>query len=162
MASAIEVANLLRLLAGAEAEPEPMTHLRLQKLLYYVQGWSLANRNKPMFPDSIEAWAHGPVVKSVWNEFKRFGSDVIPVGTTSGVVGLSKDEMEFISSVWAAYRGYSAISLREMTHAERPWIEARKGVSETARSSRLISRETMKTYFRSLRSSRNVKSSGRD
>src|SRR5688572_9971276 len=59
-ASALDVARYLIQLAAAEDEPEELSHLRLQKLLYYVQGWSLAQRGEAMFPDRIEAWAHGP------------------------------------------------------------------------------------------------------
>src|SRR5689334_12279943 len=65
-ASAMDVAKFLIYLSACEDEPDYVSHLRLQKLLYYVQGWSLALRGKPMFVERIEAWAHGPVVKNVY------------------------------------------------------------------------------------------------
>lgn len=65
MASAYEVAQHLIRLAEFEEEPDYLTHLRLQKLLYYVQAWSMAMRSRPMFPERIEAWGHGPVVPNL-------------------------------------------------------------------------------------------------
>lgn len=50
---------------------EPLTNLKLQKLLYYAKGWYLALYDKPLFNDKIEAWVHGPVVPSIYHAFKQ-------------------------------------------------------------------------------------------
>ena len=65
--SAVDVARYLVLLASTESdgpaqEADCLTNLRLQKLLYYVQGWSLGERGRPMFREEIQAWRYGPVV----------------------------------------------------------------------------------------------------
>ena len=125
MAKAIEVARYLVHRAAAEEEPEFLTHLRIQKLLYYVQGWSLANRKQPMFSERIEAWTNGPVVRDVYPYFARHGSLPIPPSEVPEPTGLTDPEAEFIESVWNAYKKFSAWSLREMTHAEKPWVDAR-------------------------------------
>src|ERR1044071_4359251 len=51
---------------------EPISNLKLQKLLYYAQGWHLALRNEPLFHERIEAWVHGPAVPPVYGHFKKW------------------------------------------------------------------------------------------
>src|SRR5882762_6202388 len=76
-ASALDVAKYLILLARSEEEPEFLSPMQLQKLLYYTQGWSLALLKEPMFDERIEAWAYGPVVKEVFQAFRNFGDGPI-------------------------------------------------------------------------------------
>jgi uncharacterized phage-associated protein len=146
MAKAIDIARYLILLAGAEDEPQRLTHLQLQKLLYYVQGWSLALRDRAAFQERIEAWAHGPVVVALWPQFTSYGRQPIPPSQGANK-GLAKDTRELVSAVWGSYKGHSAIGLREMTHKEQPWIKARKGLSEAQRGTEEITRESMKAFF---------------
>lgn len=100
-----------------------MTHLRLQKLLYYVQGWALAIRGEPAFGDRIEAWEHGPVVPSVYQRLKDLGKAAIPASRLSAPP-LDPELHSFVASVWEDLRALSAIELRERTHQEAPWQEA--------------------------------------
>jgi len=147
MATALDVARHLIKLAAAEEEPEFLSHLKLQKLLYYVQGWSLALRNKPMFDARIEAWSSGPVVRSLYAHFADYGYRPIPPDDVGEAVGLSGPEKFFIGSVWEALKGYSASSLRAMTHKEAPWLDARKGLAPAERSNREITRSALKRFF---------------
>jgi uncharacterized phage-associated protein len=146
-AKAMDVARYLIALAGAEEEPELLTPMRLQKLLYYTQGWSLALRDCPIFPDRIEAWAHGPVVEGVYHEFKALKGGTIPLDQGS-VSGLSEEEQQHVQSVWRTYRTYSAIALSDMTHEESPWKDARSGLSREAKSNREITTSAMAEYFK--------------
>lgn len=150
MAKAIDVAKYLVKLAESGDEPDPLTHLRLQKLLYYVQGWSLALRNKPIFDERIEAWAHGPVVRSLYPRLRKFGYGAISSADFGGRLTLSEEEQDHIVAVWNAYRGFSATSLREMTHKEAPWKDARRGVAPGDRCENEISLQTMKRFFKKL------------
>jgi uncharacterized phage-associated protein len=149
MADAINVALFFLQLADAEDEPEKLSHLRLQKLLYYAQGWSLALRDTVLFSDRIEAWAHGPVVPSVYPSFASYGNGVIPVEVFpfDSEEELEKDDRELIEAVWNAYKPYSALSLREMTHKEPPWRDARGDSPPGERCKTEISVEAMKKYF---------------
>jgi len=153
MAKAEAVAAYLVYLAqvGEEGEPDPLTHLRLQKLLYYVQGWSVALRGQPMFADAIEAWVYGPVVVPVYHQMKKFGARafVIPDETNPPDFDatLTAADQEFIRGVWDEYKVYSALKLRDMTHHEEPWQNARKGYGPTERSSAPITPDAMKAYF---------------
>jgi uncharacterized phage-associated protein len=147
MAKAIEVAKYLVYLAASEEEPDYLSHLRLQKLLYYVQGWSLALRKKPMFKERIEAWAHGPVVRDVYSALSEFGDKPILLNAIGMPQNLTEEELAFIQSVWESYKQFSASSLRGMTHRESPWLDARKGLSPEERSENEITREVMKEFF---------------
>lgn len=146
MARAIDIARYLLRLANDELEPELMTHMRLQKLLYYAQGLALAYRKERLFLDRIEAWEHGPVVASVYPRFADYkGEPIAPHEATP--VELSSDDAEFVASVWMGFRQHSAIALRNMTHSEPPWLKARQGVAPGAKSSNEITAELLSSYF---------------
>jgi uncharacterized phage-associated protein len=147
MARAFDVAKCLIHLAATEDEPDFLTHLRLQKLLYYVQGWSLTLRKKAMFPEEIQAWAHGPVVVSVYPKFADFGNGPIDPTKVGRHENVTKTEAEFIAQVWDAYKGYSASSLREMTHREAPWRDARAGYRPADACKEVISHSAMRRFF---------------
>lgn len=154
MAKALDVATLLTFLAQSGDEPDPLTHLRLQKLLYYCQGWSLGLRGKPLFNERIEAWAHGPVVPEVYETLCPFKADPFTVESKDGDdkidFALDDDEREFIGDVWDSYQSYSALKLREMTHKEDPWVNARKGYGPADRCNVEITKEALKEYFENL------------
>jgi uncharacterized phage-associated protein len=146
-ATPMDVARYLVYLASCEEEPDFLSHLRLQKLLYYVQGWSLAMRNKPMFDGRIEAWAHGPVVRDLYPQLNEFGRRPISVEDIGLPQNLTEDEFEFVASVWESYKKFSASSLREMTHKESPWVDARGGCGPADRSDSEITLKAMKEFF---------------
>ena len=152
MARAKEVARFLVHLAETGEEPDYLTHLRLQKLLYYVQGWSLALRNLPMFSERIEAWAHGPVVRELYSHFSSKGARAIKSDDFSedGEFDLNPTERDLTRATWDAMKDYSATSLRKMTHDEAPWIEARQGVGLAERCEREITVAAMKDFFDTL------------
>jgi uncharacterized phage-associated protein len=151
MAHVQDVANHILHLAGQEPEAEPITQMRLHKLLYYAQGWSLLVNAEPLFPDPIEAWRHGPVVATLRPALRQYEDSTIPPpeGWTGG--RLTSKERALIASVWEAYKGCSAARLRSMTHNELPYLEARGNLPEESRSQATISREALRRYFDDLR-----------
>ncbi len=150
MASTEAVARYLLHLAASAEEACPITHMQLQKLMYYVQGWSLASRGKPLFVGRIEAWEHGPVVRGLYPKFADYQSRPIPRREASDAGPLTEEERGLIESVWARYGQYSAPRLRAMTHGEAPWLEAREGLVEGEASRAVISEESMRRYFTGL------------
>src|SRR5438045_3498157 len=77
MYTPLDIANWF--LAGIDREAgDVITHLKLQKLVYYAQAWSLALLNKPLFEEEIQAWTHGPVVPSLFEKFSDHNWDPIP------------------------------------------------------------------------------------
>ena len=122
---------------------DPITHLKLQKLLYYFQGFHLAaTKKKPLFPENIVAWVHGPVVREVWDEYKRFGSQVLSPPESRPATSLSEYQMNLMTSVYEAYGQFSPWKLRNLTHEERPWKEAFSQGRGT-----IISHDAMAEFF---------------
>lgn len=125
--------------------PDGMAQLRLQKLLYYCQAGSLAWTPRPMFLDRIEAWANGPVIVPVWNEH-RYESWIGEVSEGSPLTDLNAAKIA--EQIYKTFSVYSPQQLSDMTHAEEPWLEARRNLPEGARSSNPISIDSMRHYYR--------------
>lgn len=141
MASAATVAKFLLTLV-CEVEGDLMSNLKLQKLLYYTQGFHLAVFGKPLFVEPIEAWKHGPVVPEVYEEYKHHGAGAIPCpeGVWGEIEGeLTNEQRDLISEVYQEYGQYEASALLRMTHAEPPWRQTRY--------LDVISPEQMRAYF---------------
>lgn len=139
---AIDIAKKI-IFKAQDDEPnggDRMTNLKLQKLLYYQQGYHLAFFGTPLFDDEIEAWMYGPVVPSVYNVYSKYIASTLP--EVKDVIYLSDDEEELFNEVYDAYREFSAIGLMNRTHSERPWQEARPHDRGT-----IITKGKLKSYF---------------
>lgn len=129
-----------------------MTHLKLQKLLYYAQGWSLALYDTPLFDDKIEAWAHGPVCPRVWRRFGDRGWEPLSAKDTGASrSSMTKKEEHLLSEIWRVYGQFTAKRLEEMTHEEAPYLEARGDLAEYAKCSEVITHRSMKVHFSKLK-----------
>ncbi|VAW86688.1 possible prophage ps3 protein01-like protein [hydrothermal vent metagenome] len=100
-----------------------ISNLKLQKLAYYAQGFFSAIYGNPLFSNRIEAWAHGPVVPSLYHDYKNFGSNHIPLNSDFDRSSLTAGEFELIEEVFEVFGQFSAWKLRNMTHEESPWLE---------------------------------------
>lgn len=58
-------------------EGAPVTNLRLQKLLYFIQLESYKKKSIFMFDDDLYAWQFGPVVPEVYYEYNMYGGSPI-------------------------------------------------------------------------------------
>lgn len=140
--SALQIANLLVRKAKEVGESgELMTNMKLQKLLYYEQGFHLACFGTPLFDEDIEAWQYGPVVPVVYEHYKHYGSGGIEP-TEDLKVELSDEEMAIFNQVFDMFNAYSAMGLMGMTHAEKPWLAAGQ-----PKRGNIISKEVLKDYF---------------
>ena len=135
-----QIANQL-LLYSADKGGELMTNMKLQKMLYYQQGFHLAYFGTPLFEEDIEAWMYGPVVPAVYDEYSAYGSSALP--EVKEPVSLSEDEEELFNEVYDAYREFSAIGLMNRTHSERPWLDAVPHDRGT-----VITQESMMAHFK--------------
>jgi uncharacterized phage-associated protein len=88
--SPFDVANWFTCSLDREAG-DSITHLKLQKLLYYAQAWSLALNGIALFEDDFEAWAHIPVLPKVYQEYKDYGLNDLP---SSGFENKFKADVE--------------------------------------------------------------------
>jgi len=132
----------------ADKEKEPITNKKLQKLVYYAQAWSLVlNKNKKLFKEPIEAWVHGPAVRSLYIRYKKFGFMPIKEEVKIDTINIPEKTMKFLDTVWRAYGKLDAGYLEMLTHSERPWQEAREGLQDYENSKNEISLKTMKDYY---------------
>ena len=106
---------------GAQEEDNDVSNMKLQKLLYYAQGFSLALNDRPLFAEDVVAWLHGPVVVEVYESYNCFGSAVIPAPHGFDPNTIDAADRELLDEVFDIYGQFSAWRLREMTHEESPW-----------------------------------------
>ncbi len=134
------IANYLIWRVNSDEEyGEKITNLKMQKLLYYAQGFHLAWRGMQLFDESIEAWAHGPVVPDVYYEYRDNGSRPIPTPDDFDPESIDVETQTVLEEVYSVYGQFSAWGLRNLTHEEAPWKDTpRNGV---------ISPDAMHEYF---------------
>lgn len=119
---------------------------KLEKLCYLVQAKHLAQTGLPAFREPVEAWTHGPVVDRLYQAHKGQAS----IDTVRGDARVAENEetiSQVIDQVVADYGGWTGRQLRELTHAQEPWLEARRGLGPGDRSRRQIAPGTMREYF---------------
>ncbi len=125
-----------------------MTAMKLQKLVYYCQAWSLVWDDQPLFQERIEAWANGPVVPALYECHRgEFQITRLPKGNPTN---LTPTESETIDKVLEFYGDKSSQWLSDLTHKEDPWIEARKGLAPGERGDEEITLAAMAEYYSSL------------
>lgn len=124
MANVFDVANYF-LALGEANEAEDLTNLKLQKLVYYAQGFHLALFDKPLFDNEIQAWTHGPVSPELYSHFKDKANsgEPVPFDNDTFVQNLNDEEKELVEEVFNVFGKYSAWKLRDMTHTEQPWMD---------------------------------------
>lgn len=127
----------------------PMSAMKLQKLIYYAQAWALVWDESPLFSERIEAWANGPVVRGVYGHH-RGTFEVRPPWSLGDPDRLAPQQRETIDSVLNFYGDKSAQWLSDLTHQERPWLEARSGLAPGERGDTEISLASMHEYYGSL------------
>jgi uncharacterized phage-associated protein len=128
-----------------------MTAMKLQKLLYYAQAWALVWDEKPLYDNTIQAWANGPVVPGVYNwhrgKYTVSPEDFNKVGQPET---LGEDQRSTIDAVLNFYGDRSAQWLIDLTHSEEPWKLARKGLAPGERGNNVITHDSMADYYSSL------------
>lgn len=128
---------------------ESINHLKLQKLVYYVDAWHNVFLDKPLIPEKFEAWMHGPVVRELWDYYKDESILSSPISTCNSNYDLqvSKEQLEIINDVLEEYGDKTPYYLECLTHEEKPWIVARMGYAPSDKCTEKISKEVMKEYY---------------
>ena len=93
---------------------DAMTNLRLQKMLFFAQGWSLTRLGKPLFEEPIEAWQHGPAVPACYGWYSGFGRTFLTSEMPPGEA-FAAEEYELLLVTWTELSGYSTSQLETMT-----------------------------------------------
>ena len=139
--SAVDIANyFINLFRDEEEHP---TNLKLNKMAYFAQGHILARNGHVLFDEDIQAWEYGPVVPSIYTEFKSYRKR--GVAKPSRVLpDFSDEDKDLLLEVALLYGRYTGSALTDMTHRPNtPWsdvyVEGQKNI--------LISQDSMKKYF---------------
>lgn len=125
-----------------------VTAMKLQKLVYYAQAWSLVWDGKPLFPERIEAWVNGPVSPDLFAHHR--GEFVLTSWPWGNPRALTADQAETVDAILLHYGEKPSQFLSDLTHRELPWLEARSGLGSLERGNREITHEAMRAYYGSL------------
>lgn len=137
----LDIANKLLCHAATSEVGELLSNMKLQKMLYYQQGFHLAYFDEPLFDEDIEAWMYGPVVPKIYDVFMKYGNKGIePLDAEE--IRLNDDEEILFDEVCHVYGAYSASGLMNLTHKESPWATTPTGKGN------VITREKMSSFFK--------------
>lgn len=137
---AIDVANYV--IKYLKKRGKSVNHLKLQKLLYYIEAWHLVFFDSPIFSEDIKAWQHGPVLESVWHHFKRYSILYNELEACEECESdLSDEQKDLINDVLDEYGDKTGYYLENLTHEEKPWQKAWASANKT------LDKELMKTYY---------------
>ena len=133
---------------------DSMTLKRLQKLCYYAQAWFYTLKDLKLCNTEFEAWVHGPVSKTLWDQLKQkyysstplydFDYSDLPSNTEDIT---DPDDLELLEMVWATYGDQCGTALEALSHSEEPWIKARGSIGSEEKSNNIITLESMKNYY---------------
>ena len=138
---AIDVAKYF-LAQVSEECGDTISNLKLQKLIYYAQGFHLALYNTPLFPEQIRAWQHGPVIPSLYRYYSKYDAGSIPKPNDVDFSIYNEPTKKLLDEIYKVYGQFSAWKLRNMTHEEPPWRDTP--------INGIITRQAMKGYFKQL------------
>jgi len=141
------MANVHDVAAYILSKKKPMTAMKLQKLVYYCQAWSLVWDESKLFPEKIEAWANGPVVPEL---FRKHKGNYLVSQLEGNPEALSPTERDTIDSVLKFYGDRSSQWLSDLTHQEDPWRDSRSGLPMGTPDNTTISHAAMMEYYSSL------------
>ena len=124
--SACSVANVM--IRKAHESNEDITHLKVQKLVYFCHAWMLAIHKRPLLDEPVEAWRFGPVIASLYNSLRRYGR--YPIEHQIAIcesVEFDEDALRIMEQVWNIYGKHSASKLSALTHQPgSPWEQVHK------------------------------------
>ena len=120
MLNAQDVAKYFLTLVN-EDEGDFMSNLKLQKLLYYAQGFNMALFGSPLFSEKIEAWTYGPAVPDVYHTYKQYGNRPLPFPQNVDFSNYNSEVRELLDEVYAVYGQYTSSVLKNLTQNEPPW-----------------------------------------
>jgi uncharacterized phage-associated protein len=138
-----------------------ITNKKLQKLLYYIEAWSLVHLDS-LIDEDFEAWVHGPVIPSLYQEYKHFSYSPIVLKYEKDIDSSkyiksfeieSKLNQSYFTLIDAVLNKYGILSSRELellSHSENPWLTIRKNLSPIDNCSDIISKKMIKEYYSSL------------
>jgi len=160
--SAAAIAN--EFLKLARDEGESLTPMKLLKLVYFAHGWYLALTGEPLIDEQVQAWRYGPVIKSLYHEFKSYGSGPITelIWVYQGGLKFRKVRIDdgpnaeenyrakqVIKRVWEQYGHLTGVQLSNLTHLpDGPWANT----PEKDKKGTPVPDSAIRNYFQKLAS----------
>lgn len=143
MLNANDVANFF-IEVGSYNDNTEMTNARINKLLYFAQGWHLALKGTPLFNEDFEAWDYGPIINSIYQKYKSHKKGLITKPDDDfSIDDISEDDFEFLSDVFTFYVNDSTYALIKETHKkDSPWERV-----YACGMNNKINKEDIKNYF---------------
>ncbi len=127
-----------------------MTTMKLQKLVYYCQAWSLAWDGVPLFEEDFQAWANGPVCPELFATHRgHFWLDA-DFYDKYEPYPFTQQQIDTISAILDGYADKEPQWLSELTHKERPWREVRQDIRPGESCNTVIPKELMQEYYGGL------------
>lgn len=123
-----------------------ISNLKLQKILYYVQGWHLAIFRSPLFAERFQAWIHGPVIPELYERYKKHSWRNIDEEVARPDLDAATDD--FLEEVLDEYGSLDARELEYLARREEPWLLARKGIPGDEPCIEFIDEKAMETCYR--------------
>lgn len=132
-----------------------LNFLKLQKLTYYVQAWSLALTNAPLFNGRFQAWVHGPVNRQLYDRFSCTHTMYDLLGPTDvrsmfDLEAIPKEARLHVDEILDAYALFSGPQLESMTHDEEPWRSARGSLKSSERCENEIDEALMASFYKKM------------
>lgn len=147
---AIELANYILKHSG------PMSHLKVQKLLFYCQAYHLVMFDgAPLFSEDFQAWVHGPVCATVFHSLKERSilfndmkyDETVDIDPDPAIQSLTSGQKELIDEIIGQLKHWTDLELESATHRENPWRHARKGYDTAQKCTVVISKDSMRSYY---------------
>lgn len=136
----------------ADGNRYQLSPLKLQKLLYYIEAWSLGINDTSIYHEDalFEAWVHGPVNVFVHERFARKHAfeSILLRDVDNHDIHFDEGDEDFIRYILENYAPYSGYELELMCINELPWIEARAGCKRFEECHNTIKEELMRKYYR--------------
>ena len=124
-----------------------LTPMQLLKLVYIAHGWLLGLHGRPLVNEEVEAWPYGPVIPTLYHDFKKYGSRVIEYCPSGKPAGFDSDEERVMREVWDGYGHRTGISLSALTHEPgSPWAQTMERLGQGA----VISNDLIEDHYRRL------------
>lgn len=157
MESPLAVANyfILKSLESGQL----LTPMKLVKLVYIAHGWYLGLTGDPLISEGAQAWKYGPVIPTVYEQFKSYGGNSITqlanTITPSGQISnypLSEPKIrEFLDRIWEVYHKFTAVELSDLTHQENtPWFHVWHKEGGSEKFGAVIPNENIEWHYKQL------------
>lgn len=157
MTTSIEIVEKYFILKGQEFNQDgeenlKVTPLKLQKLMYFSQGWSHAFTGENLFEPDFQAWVHGPVIPELYHKYKSYEFNRIDkdFGLSIYDLGLNTDQLSVLHWVWEKYSKFEAKYLETLTHLEYPWRKTRGDLPDDVGCNWVIEKEDIHSFYDSM------------